>query len=80
MYGLGYLVNFMTGRKIEDKNLEDNGILVLKMEDIILYNKEKICTTAYGNFYYGEYNNKKIIIKVVDITKDEKILNEFFII
>ena len=79
MYGLGYLVNFMTGRKIEDKNLEDNGILVLKMEEITLNNKKKICTTAFGEFYYGEYNNQKVIIKVVDITKDDKILNEFLL-
>ena len=79
MYGLGYLVNFMTGRKIENKNLEDNGITILKMEDIILNDNKKICTTPFGTFYYGEYNNKKVIIKVVDITKDDKILNEFLL-
>ena len=79
MYGLGYLVNFITGRKIENKNLEDNGIVILKMEEITLNNKKKICTTAFGEFYYGEYNNQKVIIKVVDITKDDKILNEFLL-
>ena len=79
MYGLGYLVNFITGRKIENKNLEDNGIVILKMEEITLNNKKKLCTTAFGEFYYGEYNNQKVIIKVVDITKDDKILNEFLL-
>ena len=49
------------------------------MEEITLNNKKKICTTAFGEFYYGEYNNQKVIIKVVDITKDDKILNEFLL-
>ena len=30
-----------------------------------------------GNYYFGKYNNEKVIIKKVDITKDVLILNEF---
>ena len=79
MNTFNYLLHFVSPRKIEEKSLEENGIEILNTGEIEIYNDEKICVTPFGTFYKGEYKNEKAIIKVIDITQDEKILNEFIL-
>ena len=69
---------FKSPAKVNKKMLEDVGIPVadsyldFNIDEELLISK---CKT--GNFYFGSYDNKKVIIKKVDITKDDLILNEF---
>ena len=69
---------FKSQAKVNKKMLEDVGIpladsyLDFNIDEDLLISK---CKT--GNFYFGSYDNKKVIIKKVDIAKDDLILNEF---
>ena len=64
--------------KVNEKILEDAGIPLADVYADFEVDEENIlakCKT--GDFYFGYYKNKKVIIKKVDITKDDLILNEF---
>ena len=75
MFLFSYLKNDV---KINKKILEDSGIpLVDENSKFEINEKIIIAKCKTGNFYYGNYMNEKVIIKELDITKDELILNEF---
>ena len=65
--------------KVNKKILEDTSIpLADENADFQVDENYEITKCKTGNFYYGKYNQENVIIKKVDITKDELILNEFF--
>ena len=69
---------FKKESKVNKNILEDSKIPLADEKaqfDINEINIISKCKT--GNFYFGKYNNEKVIIKKVDITKDVLILNEF---
>ena len=43
----------------------------------INYKDEIISKTKTGNFYFGTYKNEKVLVKVIDTTKDVLIIEEF---
>ena len=64
--------------KVNKKILEDTMIpLANENLDFKIDEYSEITKCKTGNFYYGKYNNKSVIIKKVDITNDELILDEF---
>ena len=70
---------FSSEAKLTKKILQDSGIpLADENVKFEIYDGDEniISKCKTGNFYYGIYNNQKVIIKKIDITKDELILNE----
>ena len=72
---LGFL-GFKSKPKITEKMLEQYNINIIKYADIKI-DKTPIATTGSGIFYKGTYQNEAVSIKVVDITKDATVINEF---
>ena len=72
------LTAFKKETKVTKNILEDSKIPLADEKAPFDINEITIivkCKT--GNFYFGKYNNQKVIIKKVDITNDVLILNEF---
>ena len=70
---------FSSEAKLTKKILQDSRIpLADENVKFEIYDGDEniISKCKTGNFYYGIYNNQKVIIKKIDITKDELILNE----
>ena len=70
---------FSSEAKLTKKILQDSEIpLADENVKFEIYDGDEniISKCKTGNFYYGIYNNQKVIIKKIDITKDELILNE----
>ena len=65
--------------KITEEMLTKNEIPLLEMSKLKYDNKNPIAISAYGKFYQGKYNNENISFKVVDITIDQIIMNEFIL-
>lgn len=63
--------------KITEKMLIDTKIKILLREDLIINKSSEIALTGSGKFYKGTYKNWPVSIKVVDITRDDLIINEF---
>ena len=75
MFLFSYLRNDV---KINKKILEDSGIpLVDENSQFEINEKIIISKCKTGNFYFGNYMSKKVLIKKIDISKDELILSEF---
>ena len=63
--------------KITEKMLIETKIKILLREDLIINKSSEIALTGSGKFYKGTYKNWPVSIKVVDITTDDLIINEF---
>lgn len=69
-------LGFKSKPKITEKMLEQYNINIIKYADIKI-DKAPIATTGSGIFYKGTYQNEPVSIKVVDITKEATVINEF---
>lgn len=69
-------LGFKSKPKITEKMLEQYNINKIKYADIKI-DKAPIATTGSGIFYKGTYQNEPVSIKVVDITKEATVINEF---
>lgn len=73
------MLNYFFGSRtlINEKTLERNNIAVINFKDIKVNKNQIIALTASGKFYNGTFRNDAVSVKVVDISKDESIINEF---
>jgi serine/threonine protein kinase len=73
------MLNYFFGNKtlINEKTLERNNITIISLKDIRINKNQIIALTATGKFYGATYKNEAVSVKVVDISKDESIINEF---
>jgi len=73
------MFNYIFGSKttINEKTLERNNIKIINIKDIKINKTQIIALTATGKFYNATYKNEAVSIKIVDISKDESIINEF---
>ncbi len=62
---------------ITEKNLQTNNIPLINFNDLKINKKQIVAITASGRFYSATYNNEAVTVKIIDISKDETILNEF---
>ena len=69
-------LGFKSKPKITEKMLEQYNINIIKYADIKI-DKTPIAITGSGIFYKGTYQNEPVSIKVVDITKEATVINEF---
>ena len=63
--------------KITEKMLIDSKIKILLREDLSFDKSKVIAFTGSGKYYKGTYKNWPVSVKVVDITTDDLIINEF---
>jgi serine/threonine protein kinase len=73
------MLNYFFGSKtlVNEKTLERNNINIINFKDIKINKNQTIALTASGRFYNGTYKNEAVSVKIVDISKDESIINEF---
>jgi len=73
------MLNYFFGSKtlITEKTLERNNITIINIKDIKINKNQLIALTASGKFYNATYKNEAVSVKIVDISKDESIINEF---
>ena len=73
------MLNYIFGSKslVNEKLLERNHIQIINYKDIKINKNQVTALTASGKFYNGTYKNEAVSIKIVDICKDESIINEF---
>ena len=73
------MIDYFFGSKslITEKNLETNNIPIININDIKVNKQQIVAITASGRYYNGTYNNEAVAVKIIDISKDETILNEF---
>lgn len=68
----------MTKAKITEEMLKQENIPILDYSKLLFDSKvEPVLISGFGKFYKGIYNNIEITIKSIDISIDEKIMNEF---
>ena len=77
---MSFLWNLVSKAKITEEQLKQNSIPILDYYKLS-YDSigEPIIISSFGKFYKGSYDNKEIFLKVVDITLNENILNEFIL-
>ncbi len=71
-------LRFKPNPKINEKSIKDLNIPIINYSDIKI-DKNPICTTGSGIFYKANYKDEVYTIKIIDITKDEKVINEFIL-
>ena len=71
-------LRFKPNPKINEKSIKDLNIPIINYSDIKI-DKNPICTTGSGIFYKAYYKDEVYTIKIIDITKDEKVINEFIL-
>ena len=71
-------LRFQPNPKINEKSIKDLNIPIINYSDIKI-DKNPICTTGSGIFYKANYKDEVYTIKIIDITKDEKVINEFIL-
>jgi len=73
------MMDYFFGSKsvITEKNLETNNIPIININEIKVNKQQIVAITATGRFYNATYNNEAVAVKIIDISKDETILNEF---
>jgi len=73
------MLNYFFGSKtlVTEKTLERNNITIISPKDIKINKNQLIALTASGKFYNATYKNEAVSVKIVDISKDESIINEF---
>ena len=75
---MSFLWNLMTKAKITEEMLKQENIPILDYSKLLFDSKvEPVLISGFGKFYKGIYNNIEITIKSIDISIDEKIMNEF---
>ena len=76
---MNYLSRFIYGPDKANISKEIlSNVHIPLVNDKYSVNYEKIIAhTKTGKFYFGIYKNQKVLIKIIDITKDELILEEF---
>ena len=74
---MSFIWNLMSKAKISEEILKKNDIPILDIYKLQFDNKNIIAITGFGKFYKGKYDNDNISLKIVDITMDETIINEF---
>ena len=67
----------MSKAKISEEMLKKNEIPILDIYKLKFDYNNIIAISGFGKFYYGKYDNEKISLKIIDITIDETIINEF---
>ena len=71
--------NLYSKSKVQEETLISSKIDIIKKGDIEIDKYNEIAITGTGKFYPGKYKQEKVTIKVVDITQDEAIINEFLL-
>ena len=71
-------LRFKPNPKISEKSIKDLNIPLINFSEIKI-DKNPICTTGSGIFYKANYNNEVYTVKKIDITIDEKVINEFIL-
>jgi len=73
------MLNYLFGSKlfVNEKILEKNNIKIINIKDIKINKNQIIALTASGKFYNATYKNQAVSVKIIDISKDESIVNEF---
>ena len=69
---------FKGSAKISEKILEQYGVNIVNYSDINM-DKNPIAVTGSGTFYKGTYKKVPCSIKIIDITKSDRIKNEFIL-
>ena len=69
----------MSKAKITEEMLKEKDIPILEISKLTFDRKNMIAISGFGKFYQGNYNNEHISLKVVDITLDQEIINEFIL-
>lgn len=72
------MLNFLglSKPKITQQTLEQYNIQIVPFNEIKM-EKVPSAITGSGTFYKGTYNNEAVSVKMIDITKDPTIVNEF---
>ena len=71
--------NFLSKAKVTEQMLSENSIPILELYKLTINLNNLITTTGFGKFYLGTYENQKVSIKIINISIDESILNEFIL-
>ena len=71
--------NFLSKAKVTEQMLSENSIPILELSKLTVNLNNLITTTGFGKFYLGTYENQKVSIKIINISIDESILNEFIL-
>ena len=69
----------MSKAKISEDMLTKNAIPKLDFYKLKFDKQNPLSIYSYGKFYKGKYDNKDITLKVVDITINQNIMNEFIL-
>jgi hypothetical protein len=62
---------------VTEKMLEQNKIKLINKQDLKVDKTNLLAVTGSGKFYKGTLNNEAVTVKIVDISKEDSILNEF---
>ena len=75
---MSFLWNLINNAKVNENMLNKNEIPILDYYKLVFdENEEPLIITGFGKFYNGRYDGKEILLKIVDISLNENIINEF---
>ena len=76
---MSFIWNLMSKAKISEDMLLKNDIPSLDIYKLLFNNQNPISINSYCNFYKGKYDNKNVTLKVIDISFDQNVMNEFIL-
>ena len=77
---MSFLWNLINKAKVNEDMLNKNKIPILDYYKLVFYdNEEPLIKSGFGKFYNAIYDGKEILLKVVDISLNENIINEFIL-
>ena len=71
--------NLYARPKVKEETLLQSNITIIQRGDFEMDKYNEIAVTGAGKFYPGTYQGEKVTIKVVDVTIDDAIINEFLL-